>query len=513
VLAPDAAGTDSAEQGTRFAVKRLVLTGNQALSTEQLQEHLQAEFGAVEGSSVSMAQLRKMAASLTELYRSQGYPFSRVVVPQQDVTNGTLTLQAVEARLGKLQIINKGRINDATLNDVGASLPPGADITQDLLDRTLLLMSDLPGAQVQATVKPGATTGTSDLVVTHNTLPMFNARTTLDNQGNRNISRARASAALTWQNIRPVGDQASLDMITSGEGLTYVRGAYECWLTGSGLIGGVQASHLSYRLGQDLRALQAHGTAETLGLWLRYPLLRTQGGSTFVKASVEHVGLKDLVDSTSVRSARSIHRANVTLSGDVRDLLGGSSQTSWSAQLTSGQVSFNDALALASDAATAQTKGDFRKLEWALSQRYAISLSDDLLMSITGQQASKNLDSSQKWVIGGPGSVRAFDNSVASGDSGYTANIEWRRQVGSFNGPITASLFYDMGHVKFNHTRWAAVTGASGVTLAGPGLSLSWTGRNSAIALSWATPTSGQHDLAVQGARTGLVWLSAVFEF
>jgi hemolysin activation/secretion protein len=512
VLAPDATGVDSADQGARFMVKQLVLAGNQALSTEQLQAHLQAEFGTVEGSTVSMAQLRKMAASLTAFYLSQGYPFSRVVVPQQDVTNGTLTLQAVEARLGKLQIDSKGRISDATLNEIGAGLQPGADITQDLLDRTLLLMSDLPGAQVQATVKPGAKTGTSDLLVTHNTLPMFNARTTVDNHGNRNISRERVSAALTWLNISPVGDKASLDMITSGEGMTYARGAYERWLTGSGLTGGVQASYLSYRLGQDLRALQAHGTAETLGLWLRYPLLRTQRGSTDVQAGAEHVGLKDLVDSTSVRSTRSITRANVTLSGDRSGLLGSASQTSWAAQLTSGRVSFNDALAQASDSATAQTKGGYSKLELALSHRYALSSSDDLLMSTNGQQASKNLDSSQKWVIGGPGSVRAFDNSVASGDSGYTATIEWRHQVASFDGPITASLFYDMGHVTFNQTRWSAVTGASSVTLAGTGMGLSWAGRKSALSLSWATPTTGQHEPVVQGAGTGLVWLSAAFQ-
>jgi hemolysin activation/secretion protein len=462
---------------------------------------------------VSMAQVRKMAASLTELYRSEGYPFSRVVVPQQDVTDGTLTLQAVEARLGKLQIVNNGRINDATLGEIGQGLQPGADITQDTLDRTLLLMSDLPGAQVQATIKPGAQTGTSDLVVTHDTLPMFNARTAVDNQGNRNISRARASATLTWLNLSPVGDKASLDLITSGEGMTYARGAYERWLTAAGLTGGLQASHLSYRLGKNLRALQAHGTAETLGLWLRYPLLRTQRGSTYVQAGAEHVGLNDLVDSTAVRNARNITRANVTLSGDRSGLLGSASQTSWSAQLTAGRVSFSDALAQASDAATVQTKGRYSKLELALSHRQAIGLSSQLLMSITGQQASKNLDSSQKWVIGGPGSVRAFDNSVASGDSGYTATVEWRSQVGSFHGPITASLFYDMGHVRFNHNRWAAVTGDHSVTLAGPGVGLSWSGRNSAVTLSWATPTTGRHAPAVQGARTGVVWLSAAFQF
>ena len=33
------------------------------------------------------------------------------------------------------------------------------------------------------------------------------------------------------------------------------------------------------------------------------------------------------------------------------------------------------------------------------------------------------------------------------------------------------------------------------------------------LALSLATPTTGRRDPAMQGARTGVLWVSAVFQF
>jgi hemolysin activation/secretion protein len=51
-------------------------------------------------------------------------------------------------------------------------LGTGQAISQGALDHALLLLSDLPGVAVNATLKPGEAVGTSDLVVDTTPLPM-----------------------------------------------------------------------------------------------------------------------------------------------------------------------------------------------------------------------------------------------------------------------------------------------------------------------------------------------------
>jgi hemolysin activation/secretion protein len=68
-------------------------------------------------------------------------------------------------------------------------------------------------------------------------------------------------------------------------------------------------------------------------------------------------------------------------------------------------------------------------------------------VAASGQFASKNLDSSEKFFLGGPYGVRAYPSNEGSGSEGKMLNVELRYQVAE---QITVAAFYDWGQITQN---------------------------------------------------------------
>ena len=70
-----------------------------------------------------------------------------------------------------------------------------------------------------------------------------------------------------------------------------------------------------------------------------------------------------------------------------------------------------------------------------------------LFVSLSGQRSDSNLDSSEKFSLGGPNGVRAYPVSEASGDEAYLTTAELRYTVpAAQKGSIwQLSAFYDHG--------------------------------------------------------------------
>ena len=97
-----------------------------------------------------------------------------------------------------------------------------------------------------------------------------------------------------------------------------------------------------------------------------------------------------------------------------------------------------------------------------------------MYLSLSWQWADANLDSSQKMVAGGAYTVRAFDMSALTGDSGLQETAEWRHDLPAWQGQWQAVTFLDSEHLTINKSVWT--TGPNTATLTGVGVGLSWTG-------------------------------------
>ena len=139
----------------------------------------------------------------------------------------------------------------------------------------------------------------------------------------------------------------------------------------------------------------------------------------------------------------------------------------------------------ATDATTTQAAGHYAKLHYAATRQQVITGDLAFFGSLSGQLSNKNLDSSEKFYLGGSNGVRAYPANEGGGSEGELINLELRRKL-----PKGFNLvgFYDYGHVTLNHNN--NFTGAAALNdyiLQGVGLSLAWqNGNGPSLKATWA---------------------------
>lgn len=454
-----------------FLVQHIQITGNTLFDAPTLL----ALVADAQDQTITLPQLGALAARITAYYQNKGYPLARAIIPAQTITAGVVRIEIIEARYGQISLDNAGQVNDALLQATLAPLHSGQAIGQSEMDRALLLLSDIAGVVVDATLKPGEAVGTADLLVHVTPGSAISGTVVLDGYGNRYTGRERVGGTVNVNNPLNQGDVLSVSGLSSGKGLNYGRLAYESLVNGLGTRVGGAWSALNYALGDPLAALDAHGTAQVSSLWAKHPLVRSRGANLYGQIQVDTLQLRDHLGTSNLKTDRSLDNWTLSLSGDARDTWLPGSTDSWSLGWTDGQVAFNDATAKAADAATAKTQGSFSKWTAALVHLQSVNTTDTLSLSCSGQWASTNLDSSQKMSVGGPTSVRAYDVGAVSGDRGYAFTAEYRRNLGhAWAGQWQVVAFIDSASVTVNQNPWS--TDENNATLSGAGFGLNWTG-------------------------------------
>ena len=454
-----------------FHVSKLRITGNTAFATATLHALIADQ----EGKNLTLAQLEELAGRITVYYQAHGFPITRAIIPVQSITDGVDIIQVVEAHYDNVRLNNQSEVSDDLLQSFLKPLATGKLIVDDELNNALLLLSDVPGVGVNAVLKPGAATGTSDIDIETRYIPATLANLSLDNYGNRYIGRTRLNGNINIVNPFHAGDILSANMTTTGEGMNYLRAAYDTLLNGQGTRIGTAYSALRYKLGSNARVLDANGTAAVGSLWVRHPLIRTKQYNLYAQLQYEAKTLHDRVDVTGIRTDRQLSNWIASINADYRDSLLAGGMSTGSLSWTSGRTSFDDAAAAASDAATARSSGTFSKWNVNLARLQGLTPRDSLYLSFAGQWADRNLDSAEKMAIGGPYTVRAYDIGALSGDTGYAASVEIRHELGRLlSGSWQAQVFIDNAYVKVNRQPWAVTVNSA--TLSGAGVGLSWVG-------------------------------------
>jgi hemolysin activation/secretion protein len=489
----------AATSDTPIPVKHISITGNTLISTDRLHKLV----APTEGQTVNLRALQSLAAKITDTYHQSGYPLARAYVPAQTIKDGEITLAVIEARYGKVTLNNESTTSDRPLKNTLAPLSSGSAVSEWTLDRSLLLLSDIPGVIVNSTVKPGATSGTSDLEVDTTSAPRYSALLALDDFGNRYTGRVRGTVTFDVNSLLHQGDRLDFNALTSGSGMTYGLIGYRFLLNGQGTTLSASASGLHYHLIGDLADLNAHGTAQVDSVNLTHPFVRNTDWNLYGQIQFDHKTLKDDIDLVSIRTDRHTNGFTAVLAGDVRDNYG---ITNFSISGTWACVTFDDDLAQFTDAISANTQGHDAHYDLTLSRLFQLNELNGLYFAFTGQLASKNLDPSDQFYLGGPSNARGYDVGALTGAQGDLFTLEWRRILPiPTRGVWQASLFGDRGHIQVYKDPF--VPGTNSATLSDAGVSLHWDGpRQWAASLQVATHVGPSTQLLHDnpGAR---VWL------
>ncbi len=494
--------------GAPFMVKLLQITGNTLFATDTL--HALIADG--QGKNLTLLQINELANRITDYYHDHDYPLARAIIPVQTIRDGVVNIQVIEARYNKIELNNSSPVIDSLLQATLSPLQSGHSISQIEMDHALLLLSDVPGVVVLATLKPGDAVGSSDLLVNTTPGPVRSGNLVLDGYGNRYTGRDRAGGALTFINPLHHGDTLTVNGLSSGGGMNYGRAAYESLLNGKGTRLGASYSALHYILGEPLEALNAHGTAQVESLWAKQTLMRTRDANMYGQLQYDGLKLSDHIDASAIRTDRHLDNWTASLTGDSRDTLLAGAVTAWNLSWTAGSVTFDDAAAQLADAATARTEGRFSKWNASLARLQGLSEKNTLYIAFSGQWANTNLDSSQKTTAGGPYTVRAYDMGAVSGDSGYLLTIEFRRDLGNgWLGQWQAVAFVDLAKVEVNKNPWAS--GPNEATLNGLGLGLNWSGDDQWTARIYVAAPLGPVPELVGTSNRARAWVEVAKRF
>ncbi|MFZ4650052.1 MAG: ShlB/FhaC/HecB family hemolysin secretion/activation protein [Rubrivivax sp.] len=494
----------------QFEVRTLQISGNSVFDTDTL-------LGLVadaRGKRLSLRQLETLIGRITAHYRTAGYPLARAIIPAQTIVDGGVRVEVIEARLGAVRLDNRSVVMTDRLESILAPLRAGEVIAQASLDRPLLLISDLSGVIPSAVIRAGSVVGTSDLDVRVEPGAAWAGRAQLDNQGNRFTGQQRASAEASFFNPLNRGDVVTASLLTSGQKLLSGRVAYATPVSSTGTRFNAGFSGLRYELGDSAAALLAHGDAASGTVSMSHPLRRGTDWNVRAEVQGERLTLRDRVDSTGIRSDRRLDLLSVRLSGDVSGVPGSSAQAAWFLGVTGGRLGFADAASAAADSASGRTAGGFGKVEGQLLVTQPILAGATLAISVRGQQAQGNLDASQKFSLGGPNAVRAYEVGSLSGDSAYLMSVEWRQDLPPLGaaGSLQLVAFADGGRVTINQQPWrvglnTASLGAAGARLAWSSSPAAWQAR-----LTVAAPWGPAPEISGLKRSTRL-WLELIKDF
>ncbi|MEW5300586.1 MAG: hypothetical protein WDW36_003505 [Sanguina aurantia] len=229
-LTIEQSATGQSTSSVAFPVRTISVTGNTLIPTETL--HALVASG--EGRSLTLDQLNALAARITQAYHARGYPLDSAYIPAQTLSHGSVRMVVIEARYGQVSLQNNSRVSSRPLNATLTPLAAGAPVAQSSLDRSLLLLSDIPGVIVGSVLRPGTTPGSSDLVVDATSAPRYSGTVGLDDFGNRYTNRPRLSGTLDINSLLGQGDVLDLTALTSGADMSYGRVGYRYLLNGQG---------------------------------------------------------------------------------------------------------------------------------------------------------------------------------------------------------------------------------------------------------------------------------------
>ncbi len=492
------------------AVKAIHVTGITVFSAAELESVV----AYLVGGEHTLAELAEGAARITTYYHERGYVVARAYLPPQEIKNGEVVINVLEGHIGKQILNNQSRVSDQRLNEFLSGAKSGDVLQAAPVDRQLLLLNEMPGVGVaRAVLQPGASIGTADLVFDLTPSTLFLANIGLDNYGNYYTGVYRLGAEIVFNSPFKIGDQLTLRAVNSDQDLSYQYIAYQIPVGGSGLRLGATYSDTRYILGKEFAILEAHGTASSGSLFAVYPFIRTPADSLSATLILENKKLidisSDLFFGTINTTDKRVQLVNFGLNGKHQDTLGGAGITSFDLSLVTGRLSM-DAVSLTFDSGPG-SNGSFKRLPYNVNRLQRLNDNDSLSVMLTGQLASKNLNSSEKFSLGGVSAVRAYPQGEASGDQGWLTNLELRH---SFSSMLQGVVFYDAGSVDINRFQYdLSVANTRHIAGAGVGVNASLSGGQIKTSLAWRTSSSQPTSEPATINRNPRLWLQAGWQF
>jgi hemolysin activation/secretion protein len=427
---------DADAKGITFELKKVTFVP--ASSSVLPQEDLDRVMAPYMNRKVTLDDLYALVEDINKLYAEKGFATCRAVLPPQRIHAGEVQIKLLEGKVGNITIQGNEHTRESYIRD-RVSLQTGEVANIQELNKELRRFNGSNDAQMRIMMKAGEEAGTTDYDIQliepekNQTISLY-----VDNAGYENNGRWRAGLLYSNRSLTGHRDHLNINYLHS-EGSDIFGGAYSLPINTYGTRLDVNYSANSTEVVNGwMDKLGVKGHASSYGAALRHPLIvdediRVETGlewqhqesmtSLFVKTSNRQKWIDD-------RTTRIVPYVSFTHYGDNTVLY------------HRHGVNFGH---------YKNIDGDTKDYEiYNLDGLFYWKFGDGQMIQtrLTGQEAFTNyLSSAEKFYLGGVSSVRGYEESLISGDSGLSGSVEYSHPLTSWVNGLSAYAFLDAGTV------------------------------------------------------------------
>ena len=464
------------------------------------------------GKNRSFEDLYNVRVEITRFLQSElGYYLGYAYVPEQTFRDGVVRIAVLEGRLDKVVLkwpTDKTLpVRREVLQAYLDRLKEGSILLVRDVERVVFLVNDLRGIKTRFEVQAGSRPGTADIVVTPEAESIWSGKADADFNGSRFLGEYRLGGLVQMSSPLGRGDGLTANaLVSTTQGLAFGLLGYTTPVGSDGIKLGASLSAVKYQLDKDLFPLDLNGTAITFTGFGLYPVFRSRNLNLFTVASAEHKAYEDRQSAAASKSSKSVDTLALGATGDFRDAFLGGGVNTYDATLTSGRVNYPDGRP-----GGLEDSPSFTKLSFGFSRLQDLLFlmptmqdkrSGKMLayVSLRGQMAMDNLDTTEQFRLGGAEGVRAFATGEGTGDEGMVLSLEARllppeSWFGRISSELVLSAFVDSGYVRYRHKLSTSTTKTlpNSGSFTGVGLGVSWVRPSEfALRISLSTPVSGE---------------------
>lgn len=424
ILAPEKAAVAKAVDEIEFDVKGVEIEG----LTHFSKAFADALFAPLLNKKVGLSALREAASALEDKYRERGFFLVRVFIPPQQVNNGIFKVRVIEGFVSNVFVEGSNAAMNDKVKAYAQALTGLRPIDLPSLERILLMINDIPGIAGTAVLRPGATLGASELVLSVSQVKNSHVGMFSNTGSNTTGPYSMSYMGSINQPFNSLG-QLSVGLTVGGNasnsytGLASVNARYSQAVGSRGLIVSFGGSRSAARPRGYLEDLDIVSNAYSISPRMRYPLQRSRASSVYLDAGLainrsETTALGDIL--TSDRSTVS----DVALSWSLNGWLDGTQ--------TMGLVVSRGLRLLGAfdkDAATPSAAGfdpEFLKYVMTFQRLQPLPNRFSARMQAIGQATQNTLLAGEQIVFGASTIGRGYTPAIIAGDRGIGAMLELR---------------------------------------------------------------------------------------
>ena len=440
LTAPVAPGT---VPGGNVAIRRATVQGATAYPDARLAPLI----GGLAGRTVPVARIEEARAAILSLYRGDGYALTTVTATVDPA--GDVRFSVIEGRIAEVQL--DGDIGPAGVQVLRflRRLTEERPISNDTLERWLLLAQDVPGVTLQAILRPSADDPGALTLVAQVSRQALGGLFTLDNRAFRLTGPEQGLLVVDGNSFTQLGERTQVSLYrTNGSTQNFGQVSTEAFAGSSGLRVRLYGGYGEAYPSDVLRTIGYQGFTTTFGVAAIYPIIRQRQQTlnafvnldfinTEVRLNIGPNGERQRAARDDLRVGRigaEYALSDVALGGERPGLNYARLIVSQGLPFLGGTGNDNPL------PGRRGSKTDFTKVSVELSRTQTLfspwsGASVALRARVLGQATADVLPPSEKFFLGGTEINRGFYAGEVSGDNVITGSIELQLNTG-FDVPV-----------------------------------------------------------------------------